>query len=132
MRSFRFERTKRLLTAKDYQAVFATNHSFKDRDFLILVRKQLPSEQINILERPASLPRLGLAISKKNIKRAVDRNLIKRIIRESFRLHQQELKGLDIVVMSRATTNTQNSKRLHQSLIRHWQQIIKTTQNEQK
>ena len=130
MDSFRFERTKRLLTATDYQVVFASNQSFKDRDFLILVRKQLLSEQIEkSSESMAKVPRLGLAVSKKNFKRAVDRNLIKRVIRESFRLHQQDLVGLDIVVMSRATTNVQDSKRLHQSLAHHWGQIIKATKD---
>ncbi len=130
MDSFRFERTKRLLTAKDYQIVFASNQSFKDRDFLILVRKQLSSEHIEISsDITLGVPRLGLAVSKKNFKRAVDRNLIKRVIRESFRLHQQDLVGLDIVVMSRSTTNVKDSNRLHQSLTRHWAQIIKATKD---
>lgn len=45
--------------------------------------------------------RLGLAIAKRSLKRAVDRNLAKRVIRESFR--QQEgvvVAGLDVVVMA--------------------------------
>lgn len=128
--SFRFERTKRLLTAKDYQVVFASNQSFKDRDFLILVRKRLSSEHTETSSNIGlRIPRLGLAVSKKNFKRAVDRNLIKRVIRESFRLHQQDLVGLDIVVMSRATTNVKDSIRLHQSLARHWGKIVKATQD---
>ena len=42
-------------------------------------------------------PRLGLIIGKKQAKRAVTRNTIKRIIRESFRVQQNRLPNRDIV-----------------------------------
>lgn len=45
--------------------------------------------------------RLGMAISKKIIKKAVDRNRIKRFLRESFRLNQQNLDCFDIVVLAK-------------------------------
>lgn len=124
MTQFRFERHKRLLTATDYSTVFEKNRCFKDRAFLILVQNRLQS--CKDFTHEGSQPRLGLAVSKKNFKKAVDRNLIKRIIRESFRLHQAKLKGLDIVVMSRATTNVTNKAELHASLERHWKKIIET------
>lgn len=43
--------------------------------------------------------RLGLAIAKKVVSTASARNWIKRIIRESFRLKQQSLPHLDIVII---------------------------------
>ena len=122
MENFGFERCKRLLTASDYSAVFEKNHSFKDRSFLILVKVRTSEDSKAVVE--ANNPRLGLAVAKKNFKKAVDRNLIKRVIRESFRLHQADLKGLDIVVMSRGTTNVKDSSALHASLDKHWKQII--------
>lgn len=124
METLRFERHKRLLTAADYSAVFEKNRCFKDRAFLILVKKRLPQGEDFTPEN--SQPRLGLAVSKKNFKKAVDRNLIKRVIRESFRLHQASLKGFDIVVMSRATTNVSDKSVLHTSLEHHWKKIIET------
>ncbi len=42
--------------------------------------------------------RLGLAISKKVLARAVARNQVKRIVRDSFRRHAAELPAYDIVV----------------------------------
>jgi ribonuclease P protein component len=45
-------------------------------------------------------PRIGLAISKKNIKFSHQRNYIKRLIRESFRLRQNELPKMDFIVFA--------------------------------
>ena len=44
--------------------------------------------------------RLGLVIAKKNVRLAVQRNRIKRLLRESFRAHHGS-QGIDIVVLAR-------------------------------
>jgi ribonuclease P protein component len=46
----------------------------------------------------AGLARIALVVPKKLVPLAVDRNRIRRIARESFRLHQEHLLGLDVVV----------------------------------
>lgn len=53
--------------------------------------------------RPNGLdhPRVGLVVGKKVAKRAVRRNYIKRCVREWFRLHRQELGGVDYVVRAK-------------------------------
>src|SRR6185369_15662526 len=43
-------------------------------------------------------PRLGITISKRWVKRAVDRNAMRRWIRESFRQQQAQLGAVDILV----------------------------------
>jgi len=53
-------------------------------------------------------PRLGLAISKKVYKRAVDRNLRKRLARETFRLQQTQLSNFDVVVMAKKSRHADN------------------------
>lgn len=65
-------------------------------------------------------PRLGLAIARSKIPRASGRNRVKRIIRESFRRHQQELKGLDLVVLARTNLTHIDNQALFQSLATHW------------
>lgn len=43
-------------------------------------------------------PRLGLVVGKKQLKKAVDRNIFKRVIREQFRLCRSTLPAVDLVV----------------------------------
>jgi ribonuclease P protein component len=47
--------------------------------------------------------RMGMAISKRVSKRAVERNRIKRLLRESFRRVRHQLPAVDIMVMARDT-----------------------------
>jgi len=71
------------------------------------------------------LPRLGLIISKKSIKRAVDRNRVKRTTRESFRLCQGRLSGLDVVIMSRAGLGELSGPALRAILDKHWDALAR-------
>ncbi len=65
--------------------------------------------------------RLGLAISKKNCRLAVGRNRLKRIVRESFRQHGEDLKGLDVVVLNQPAAKLASNNALFDSLEQHWQ-----------
>jgi ribonuclease P protein component len=100
-----FPRSARLLTAADYACVFKKNQRFSDKYWTILVHtdKSISS-------------RLGLAIAKKRARRAVDRNKIKRIARESFRAHQHQFSGLQLVVMNRDAATKESSSGLRQSM----------------
>ena len=73
-----------------------------------------------------SYARLGLAIPKRHIKRAVDRNRIKRQIRESFRAQQAKLVGLDIVVMARSGADRLSNRELRDVLNMHWKNLATT------
>ncbi len=103
----RFPRSVRLLSAADYSRVFKAPKKSSDAFFTVLAR-------------PANgdFARLGLAISKRNARRAVDRNRLKRLIREYFRLHQNELKVFDLVVMAKPPALKQSNERLRNSLSR--------------
>lgn len=46
-----------------------------------------------------------MTITKKNVRKAVRRNHIKRIIREAFRTRKNQLTGLDIVVLTSYSIN---------------------------
>jgi ribonuclease P protein component len=80
-----------------------------------------------VLARPnAEGPaRLGLAIARKCARRAVDRNRLKRLVRESFRSQGLSLWGLDLVVMCRRDGVAAENAQLLASLASHWARIRK-------
>ncbi|PLK58421.1 ribonuclease P protein component [Candidatus Palibaumannia cicadellinicola] len=85
-----FSRKLRLLTSNHFAFVFQ--------------QPQLVSiPQLTILGRLNTLgyPRVGLTISKKHVKLAHERNRIKRVMRDSFRLHQHTLPIMDFIVIAK-------------------------------
>jgi ribonuclease P protein component len=65
-------------------------------------------------------PRVGLVVSKKVSKRAVDRNRLRRVVRESFRAHQHEIQHHDFVVLARSAAKLADNAQLRASLEKHW------------
>ena len=99
-------RAYRLLRAADFSRAFAGATRRSDRYFTVLAC-------------PNSLghDRLGLAIAKKQLRRAVDRNRVKRLVREYFRREVQPAgTGFDFVVMARAAARGADNRRLFASL----------------
>ena len=111
-RGNRYRKENRLLDAAAFGRVFRNAKRSRDPLFTVLWRLN-----------DKALPRLGLAIAKKHCRRATDRNRIKRIIRESFRLHQAELAGIDIVVMNRPDATNADNDKIFDSLERHWSRL---------
>ena len=70
-------------------------------------------------------PRLGMAISKKNVKHAVKRNLIKRQLRESFRLHQDIIGDFDVVILAKPGSDKLPRRELREQIDSCWQKIAK-------
>lgn len=110
-----FRREKRLLTAAQYRRVFSEPVKSADTWFTVLAVPRTDD---------TTLSRLGLAIAKKQLRRAVDRNRIKRLAREIFRQHPASLAGIDFVVLTRTAVRDQSNQRLRTSLQRHFQQLL--------
>jgi len=51
-----------------------------------------------VARRETGAARLGMLVSRRHAARAVERNRIKRCIREAFRLEQERLGALDVLV----------------------------------
>ena len=90
MRAAGLPREARLRRAGDFAALRHASGRFGGRCFSVRYK-------VNTLGQP----RLGLAISKRVSKRAVERNRIKRLVRESFRRARLELPPVDLMVMAR-------------------------------
>lgn len=61
-------------------------------------------------------PRLGLVVSKKAAKRANRRNYMKRVIREWFRCHKNQLPPRDFVVRVRVGFDAQSAQQAREQL----------------
>jgi len=111
---FGFNRSLRIISPADYQRVFSKPIKSGSSAFTVLAAR-------NGLQQP----RLGLAIAKKHMRRAVDRNRIKRQIRESFRVYKDTLPAVDVVVLAKHLTNKKTNTELANVLKDHWQNLVK-------
>lgn len=69
-------------------------------------------------------PRLGLVVAKKHIRKAVQRNRIKRVIRDNFRRHRHSIMNIDIVVLARKEALDATPSLLQKSLQKHWLRLV--------
>ena len=106
-----FSKLQRLHDSSEFAGVFADSLRSTDRFFTVLGR---PNAR--------SIARLGLTISRRAAKRAVDRNRLKRLARESFR-KQQELPTWDFVVMAKQAAAAADARTLRESLDQHFQRL---------
>lgn len=111
----RFARQQRLTQASEFKKVFVDPCVKQgDANMLLLGRKNTHKTA-----------RLGLAVAKKQLKRAVARNRFKRLTRESFRHHLDVLKDLDIVVVARAGAERKSNRELLDLLAKNWHILVK-------
>lgn len=100
-----FPATARLARGGDFDRVFAEGRRVATASFTALYRRNgLPYS------------RLGLAVSRKHLRRAVARNTVRRLVREHFRRRRGEFPGLDVVVLSRPPVAEADRRRLHREL----------------
>ena len=78
---------------------------------------------VTVMRNDVGAPRLGLAVAVKVAGGAVSRNRLRRIIRESFRLHQHELPAADLVVSARTSARTAAASALRESLAALWKKV---------
>jgi ribonuclease P protein component len=56
---------------------------------------------LNVIEGRAGASRLGIALTRRLVPRSVDRNRVKRLVRDEFRHHSVKNSGVDCVVALR-------------------------------
>ncbi|MFA5959658.1 MAG: ribonuclease P protein component [Tatlockia sp.] len=105
-----FDKTRRLLNKTDYNHVFEQAKKMVTSEFILLYR-----------ENTLGYARLGLALSKKMIARASDRNRIKRVLRETFRTSQ--LPAVDIIFLARHGVAKLESRAITAKLSKTWDKV---------
>lgn len=110
-----FSRDKRLLTPRQFKAVFDGTTG------------KVPGKQVLLLARANQLdhPRIGFVIAKKSVRLAVERNRLKRVIRDSFRRHQDVIGGWDIVVLARKGMADSDNSELHAHFAKLWKRFAR-------
>ena len=88
-----FPRKYRLTKTDEFSSVFSFRKAVKGRHFILHFRVR-PKD----LEDQKNGARLGMVVPKRLVRRAVQRNLIRRIVRENFRIMRDGLNSVDMVV----------------------------------
>jgi ribonuclease P protein component len=102
-----FGRDQRLLNPTEFGRVLVSGVRSSDRFFTVLA-----------CAGSSGNARLGLTISRRSAKRAVDRSTLKRLAREAFR--SSKLPAWDFVVMSKPGAAAADKRTLRQSLDAHF------------
>ncbi len=87
MASFRLTKPAKLIKTDEFSSVFN-------------FRKRISAQHLAIHYQPNALrsARLGLVVGKKTAKLSVSRNYMRRVLREFFRLNQQNIPDVDLVI----------------------------------
>jgi ribonuclease P protein component len=113
-----FPRELRLLTPFDFNYVFQEP-----------IRAGSPFLTFVTRKNNLTYARLGFAIAKKQVKRAHERNRIKRLAKEYFRHRQHQLLNIDFILMAKQPVIQLNNKQLVETLDKLCQQIIRKQKN---
>ncbi len=110
-----FDKSRRLLTAAQYRAVFDDATVKASHRHLLLLARHSDTHQ----------SRLGLVIAKKNVRKAVQRNRIKRVARELFRQLPPASPPLDVVLLARRGLDELDNTALFAALGEQWQKLTR-------
>jgi ribonuclease P protein component len=107
-----YPRKHRLLSKTEFKAVFDNAKKISQKHLLILYKTNQNTHS-----------RLGLVVGKHFAKKAASRNRIKRVIRESFRHYQENIKGMDIIVIARQQCDTLTKHKLREGIDNLWEKL---------
>lgn len=117
---FGFTKQKRLLKARDFQRVFDRSSAKVSSRVMLLIAA--PND--------LSQPRIGFIIAKKQVRLAVKRNRIKRVIRETFRHLDSEDFSYDVILLARKGVDQQSNRKIRSEFEHLWQKLKKRANSE--
>ncbi|MGH1426937.1 MAG: ribonuclease P protein component [Arenicella sp.] len=109
-----FPKSFRLLKPSEFQTVYKHGQWASNREL-----------SINVVKHSKPSSRLGITVSKKVSKRAVDRNRIKRHIREWYRKNKHRCHNFDIVLTAKPAIQQKTMAEIQLSLEDIWRKLQK-------
>lgn len=116
-----FPREDRILSSEQYDKVFKNNE----------VRASAPGIVLLALKNDKEGARLGLVVPKKVLKRAVWRNRVKRVVRETFRISKGTLPNIDLVFIAKPSIGEMSNIEISSTLKKLWHKILRRLDNQQ-
>lgn len=110
----KFSKKIRLLKPSEFQKIYKHGQWIANRELVA-----------NFKTQKTQISKLGITVSKKVSKRAVDRNRIKRQIREWFRKNKLSCLHLDVIITAKPIVNTKTNQEIQRSLNDLWQKVQK-------
>ena len=109
----RFGRQRRLLAREQFDAVLRAPH----------VRMASGPFRLAARRNGVGFARLGLVVAKRVMRQSVDRNRVKRCIRETFRSAMNDLPAVDVVVRLASPVPDIRETLPHEPLNTLWQRL---------
>ena len=109
MRYF-FLKQNRIRKKKDFKEVYSFKKKIYTQNFIVYFK----TNKLNIY-------RLGISVKKTIVKNATDRNRIKRLIREEFRINKNRFKQpIDIIFVVRGDCSNKKNQEIYEELKPIW------------
>jgi len=95
--NYSFPKELKIRKSSQYEEILGTGKRLRSRHFNILY-----------VQNTLGYSRAGIVVSKKNVRSAVKRNRIKRVVREVFRNNKSLFDSLDVVFLAKKGCDTLN------------------------
>ncbi len=108
-----FPKKQHLRSKSEFQSVYSARQRLSGRYYVFYYRGN-----------ETGVPRLAVVTSRRNVPKAVTRNLLKRLSREVFRHRQENLSPVDVIVVAKPQATTGSRQELRQCLDELFSQLI--------
>ena len=112
MEDLKFRKRERLTRKSDFQTIFKNGTRYSTENFIIIIH-----------QNNRDIRRIGISVSKK-VGGAVKRNRVKRLVREFFRLHKDQLPdSKDFLFIAKPGSTQLNYRGLSEEIVRIFRNV---------
>lgn len=118
---YTFPKKEKLLKTSDFKLVYSRGRAYYSPAFTLYLLNVQGDER-----------RIGFVVSKKNARKAVKRNKIKRQLREVYRLNKNRIaSGINLIIIAKKQAAELNFHQIEAEIIRLWKRAKVWTKDKQ-